>query len=404
MPKELQACAVQIAHEGHQGLVKTKALLREKVWFPQLDNKVITEAKDGCTATKVIWAKYTPDECNPFKDCKTISDLNKTWHELKKRKALDVDSQNVKRIKRAEKTIDEIIKEKIIGTVSIPRASLVEPPPELLVRQIDPAFVKQIQTTLRSDGMISTIIPVLIKEEERDIFDRKMYEECSFIPLGGNHLRNALASMDKNTFSNLEAVVYSGLSKTEALRVASRHNISTGTTHQSTFEDNVSLCRNILQDYQGSDSKTKSTWRRKCAEAIGKSSFEKKFFMNLQGLSDEDRLTVLTSVTDGNRTIKEAEQDARNTKLLKELKRKFLKTTKVLTWEEAEVRFPQHTTEAALREFITTRKLSKNEMPTGLLNHCHDAQLWEQQQQYNSSKPASTVNIMTEQGLHSMDE
>ncbi|XP_033111722.1 uncharacterized protein LOC117112691 [Anneissia japonica] len=83
---------------------------------------------------------------------------------------------------------------------------------------------------------------------------------------------------------------------------------------------------------------------------------KQSFFMNLQGLSDEDRLTVLTSVTDGNRTIKEAEQDARNTKLLKEIKRKFLKTTKVLTWEEAEVRFPQHTTEAALREFITTRK------------------------------------------------
>ncbi|XP_033121078.1 uncharacterized protein LOC117120162 [Anneissia japonica] len=118
---------------------------------------------------------------------------------------------------------------------------------------------------------------------------------------------------------------------------------------------------------RGSDSKTTSTWRRKCAEAIGKSSFEKKvissmeptfqvalysdrcyakvkelfhmyrnglvkntkpgkqlkqsFFMNLQGLSDEDSFTVLTSVTDGNRTIKEAEQDARNTKLLKDIKR-----------------------------------------------------------------------------------
>uniref|UniRef100_H3A736 Gypsy retrotransposon integrase-like protein 1 n=1 Tax=Latimeria chalumnae TaxID=7897 RepID=H3A736_LATCH len=36
MPKQ----AVELAHEGHQGLVKTKALIREKVWFPGIDKKV----------------------------------------------------------------------------------------------------------------------------------------------------------------------------------------------------------------------------------------------------------------------------------------------------------------------------------------------------------------------------
>lgn len=31
--EELQQCVVALAHKGHQGIVKTKALLREKGWF-----------------------------------------------------------------------------------------------------------------------------------------------------------------------------------------------------------------------------------------------------------------------------------------------------------------------------------------------------------------------------------
>ena len=36
IPKNLQERAILITHEGHQGLVKTKQLLRENVWFPKL--------------------------------------------------------------------------------------------------------------------------------------------------------------------------------------------------------------------------------------------------------------------------------------------------------------------------------------------------------------------------------
>lgn len=31
---------VQLAHEGHQGVAKIKSLLREKVWFPNIDRRV----------------------------------------------------------------------------------------------------------------------------------------------------------------------------------------------------------------------------------------------------------------------------------------------------------------------------------------------------------------------------
>ncbi|CAB4033208.1 Hypothetical predicted protein [Paramuricea clavata] len=37
VPRKLQERVVNLAHEGHQGVVKTKSLLREKVWFPGID-------------------------------------------------------------------------------------------------------------------------------------------------------------------------------------------------------------------------------------------------------------------------------------------------------------------------------------------------------------------------------
>jgi len=40
IPATLQERIVDIAHEGHMGIVKTKALLREKVWFPCMDKMV----------------------------------------------------------------------------------------------------------------------------------------------------------------------------------------------------------------------------------------------------------------------------------------------------------------------------------------------------------------------------
>ena len=40
IPSKLRAQAVKLAHEGHQGLVKNKRLIREKVWFYQIDSYV----------------------------------------------------------------------------------------------------------------------------------------------------------------------------------------------------------------------------------------------------------------------------------------------------------------------------------------------------------------------------
>ena len=40
MPYTLRNQTLQLSHEGHQGIVKTKQLLREKVWWPGIDNQI----------------------------------------------------------------------------------------------------------------------------------------------------------------------------------------------------------------------------------------------------------------------------------------------------------------------------------------------------------------------------
>ena len=47
MPNALQQKVVQLAHEGHQGIVKTKQLIHSTMWFPGID-AAIQEAEERC--------------------------------------------------------------------------------------------------------------------------------------------------------------------------------------------------------------------------------------------------------------------------------------------------------------------------------------------------------------------
>ncbi|CAF0717686.1 unnamed protein product [Brachionus calyciflorus] len=58
LPSALQRLTVKIAHEAHLGIVKTKGILRSKVWFPNLDKQVEQEVKNCrvcqcCTSEKL---------------------------------------------------------------------------------------------------------------------------------------------------------------------------------------------------------------------------------------------------------------------------------------------------------------------------------------------------------------
>jgi hypothetical protein len=47
IPKDLQMSVIDIAHEGHQGIVRTKQLLREKIYFPGID-KLVEKTCKSC--------------------------------------------------------------------------------------------------------------------------------------------------------------------------------------------------------------------------------------------------------------------------------------------------------------------------------------------------------------------
>ena len=53
VPKSLQNKVIQIGHEAHQGMVKTKQFLRSRVWFPQLD-KMVSSAVGSCITCQTV--------------------------------------------------------------------------------------------------------------------------------------------------------------------------------------------------------------------------------------------------------------------------------------------------------------------------------------------------------------
>ena len=60
IPTALRQRALALAHEGHQGLVKTKKLLREKVWFPGIDDQV-KEMVEKCIPCQANGPENKPD-------------------------------------------------------------------------------------------------------------------------------------------------------------------------------------------------------------------------------------------------------------------------------------------------------------------------------------------------------
>ena len=61
IPEVLQQRVLSLAHGGHQGIIKTKALLREKVWFPQIDKKAETMVRN-CLACQATTPEAQPQE------------------------------------------------------------------------------------------------------------------------------------------------------------------------------------------------------------------------------------------------------------------------------------------------------------------------------------------------------
>ena len=52
IPAELQRRIIALAHDGHQGIVKTKELIRSKVWFPNID-LMVANVIQACNAWQI---------------------------------------------------------------------------------------------------------------------------------------------------------------------------------------------------------------------------------------------------------------------------------------------------------------------------------------------------------------
>ena len=64
MPKCLRRQT--LAHEGHQGIVRTKQLLRQKVWWPGMDTEAETLIK-ACVPCQSIMPPSTPEPLYPLR-------------------------------------------------------------------------------------------------------------------------------------------------------------------------------------------------------------------------------------------------------------------------------------------------------------------------------------------------
>ena len=61
IPGSLRSKAVDLAHQGHQGIVKTKQLIRDKVWFPGID-KMAEQKVQNCLSCQAVTAKSPSPE------------------------------------------------------------------------------------------------------------------------------------------------------------------------------------------------------------------------------------------------------------------------------------------------------------------------------------------------------
>ncbi len=64
VPESLRAVIIQIAHEGHLGQQKTLGLLRQTVWFPNMEG-LVKEYVETCVPCQAAQPKTAHEPINP---------------------------------------------------------------------------------------------------------------------------------------------------------------------------------------------------------------------------------------------------------------------------------------------------------------------------------------------------
>ena len=82
IPKELQHHVIDLANEGHQGIMKTKALLRVKAWFLRI-NQLVEECVKSCLACQLakLETSCEPLQMSPLPD-RVLQEISIDFAEL----------------------------------------------------------------------------------------------------------------------------------------------------------------------------------------------------------------------------------------------------------------------------------------------------------------------------------
>ena len=90
IPAVLQQRTIDLAHQAHFGIDKTKSLIREKIWFPQIDNRVKSTI-DHCLPCQAVRRPNPPEPITTTRMPKhPWTTLHVDFYDLYKRKNIYV--------------------------------------------------------------------------------------------------------------------------------------------------------------------------------------------------------------------------------------------------------------------------------------------------------------------------
>ena len=128
--------------------------------------------------------------------------------------------------------------------------SLIEPGPTRLLRPVDSVFVDTLKSHMkRNPSRDVTPIVGLVQLPDGEEFQEDHKETYLYETLGGNNSRVAMQELldeEDLRFRTRLVSVYCHLTDSQALRLASKHNLATSVHHEMTTSDKVSGIHNII--------------------------------------------------------------------------------------------------------------------------------------------------------------
>ena len=122
--------------------------------------------------------------------------------------------------------------------------SLIEPGPTRLLRPVDPVFVDTLKSHMkRNPSRDVTPVVGLVQLPDGEGFQEDQKETYLYETLGDNNSRVAMQELldeEDLRFRTRLVSVYSHLTDSQALRLASKHNLATSIHHEMTTSDKVS--------------------------------------------------------------------------------------------------------------------------------------------------------------------